>query len=1194
MARLSTLVSSRALRAALMILPLWLSGCADDKKIDPPPAATFDLVVSLTGSGSVTSSPAGIDCGSDCSETLAAGSNLTLSATPANGFTFSGWSRDCNGSTTSCALTLDANRAVTATFTTTPVPPPGQFTLTVSVTGSGSGSVSSTPPGINCGSDCTENYTDSTNVTLTASPETNQQFSGWLGACSGTATTCVLAMTQARNVTATFVPIPATQFTLSVSVTGTGSVSRMPVGISCGADCTASYASGTSVTLTATPGIGFQFSSWSGACSGSGACVVAMSANRTVTATFSNSGGGASVKAFPGAEGFGASATGGRGGQVLKVTNLNASGPGSLKAALDTAGPRIVVFAVSGVIDSDVYIPHGNLTIAGQTAPGGGITIRGRLFSNYSPGIDNIIIRHLRVRPRPYTAAEGAPDQYDAMQFSLNRLAIFDHISVAFGVDETFDLYEADDVTVQYSTIEQSSTLGPPSHNYGLINGPDGFRISVHHNLFAHNSNRNPAIANGPADVRNNVSYNVKHGFVHHNPATGRFNIIGNYYKQGPTDSLHPFFFDDENGGVAPDLRYYLRDNYIDDPGDYVGSVENPWATPLLHPTFSSLGLPESPYRVTTEHDFSAYSGYVAVTTETATAAYDTVLNKAGAWPRDIVTNKSVQDARDRTGSWGANVPTITGLMTGLTPTPPPVDTDIDGMADTWETARGLNPLNGSDHSTIMPSGYTAIEDYINELADLLSPGGAGAATEIPTTAGTSELFRYPYLQTGAARQMKILWATASSGACAVQYKLSTDTVWTTQSICSEQLFAGTATGLGTNYYQHEVVLDNLQPNARYTYNVLHNTAVLARNINFTTLKEDVAATTQFIVIGDSGIPYSTPRDIRNTIAGKDGGGNYLYPHDFVVGVGDIAYYNGLYTEFDNNFFGQLSGKNDGAGLNSILATRAFFPVLGNHEYGQNPNNVPAAYLNSFSLPVPAGVVAADAERYYSFDSGNAHLVVIDSEVFENGATPADRITRMLAWLDADLAATTKTWRIAFLHRTIFSSANHGTWGDYTQNNRMRKQLAPVLQNHGVQLVMFGHDHAYQRSKRLRVDGNGKIVRDGSNNVVDSNAGIVYVLSGIGGADLHGCQADPNALFGSAKYNNYVSQYGDGYDFVATRNGAPVLFSAGGTECTGLPTTPLVDDRYGFTQVTITGSTLSATTYNFNGVVMDQFSIPAN
>ncbi len=448
-------------------------------------------------------------------------------------------------------------------------------------------------------------------------------------------------------------------------------------------------------------------------------------ASDVLTVSYNPGGGTPGVRAFPGAEGFGAPATGGRGGRVVKVTNLNASGAGSLQAALNLNEPRIVVFAVSGVIDGDITIPYGNLTIAGQTAPGGGITIRGKLHSDYSAGIDNIIIRHVRIRPRVFSAVEGNPNQYDAMQFSLNRLMIFDHISLSFGVDENFDLYEADDVTVQYSTIEQSSELGglfgaEVGHNYGLINGPAGFRISVHHNLFAHNKNRNPAIANGPAEVRNNVAYNVRHGFIHHNPASGRFNIIGNYYKQGLNDTLIPFFFDDENGGTAPDLSYYLRDNYIDDPGDLVGSIDNPWLIPAAHSSFSSLGLGVS-YRSATEFDLSTgVSGYVPVSTETSTSAYNSVLNKAGAWPRDVVTQKSVQDTIARTGVWGANIPA--NLMEGLVPSAAPVDADNDGMADAWELAHGLNPANGNDHSTVMPSGYTAIEEYINELASILVP----------------------------------------------------------------------------------------------------------------------------------------------------------------------------------------------------------------------------------------------------------------------------------------------------------------------------------------------------------------------------------------------------------------------------------------------------------------------------------------
>ncbi|MCA9556533.1 MAG: pectate lyase precursor, partial [Myxococcales bacterium] len=297
--------------------------------------------------------------------------------------------------------------------------------------------------------------------------------------------------------------------------------------------------------------------------------------------------------AFPGARGFGAGATGGRGGQVIKVTTLDATGPGSLQEALNQTGARIIVFDVSGVIEGDITIENGDVTIAGQTAPGGGITIAGRLFGRYDTSVGNIIVRHLRVRP---TYGGGPGEQFDGAQLSRNRNVILDHLSVSWGVDETIDLYEANDVTVQFTTIEEGATMGHPEgeHNYGLINGPDGHRLTLQHNLFIHQKNRNPAVANGPAEIVNNVAYNVRHGFVHHNPASGPFNIVGNAYLRGPDDDLFPFYFDDENNFTAGDLSYYLADNYIDDPGVFTGTVDNPWSTPFDHPSFEYLAAPES------------------------------------------------------------------------------------------------------------------------------------------------------------------------------------------------------------------------------------------------------------------------------------------------------------------------------------------------------------------------------------------------------------------------------------------------------------------------------------------------------------------------------------------------------------------------------------------------------------------------
>ena len=252
------------------------------------PTPTFTLTVSLAGagSGSVSSSPPGIDCGSDCSEAYDDGTVVTLTATPATGSDFSGWSgAGCSGTGT-CQVTMDQARSVTATFALEPTP---TFTLTVSLAGAGSGSVSSSPPGIDCGSDCSEAYDDGTVVTLTATPATGSDFSGWSGAgCSGTGT-CQVTMDQARSVTATFALEPTPTFTLTVSLAGagSGSVSSSPPGIDCGSDCSEAYDDGTVVTLTATPATGSDFSGWSGAgCSGTGTCQVTMDQARSVTATF--------------------------------------------------------------------------------------------------------------------------------------------------------------------------------------------------------------------------------------------------------------------------------------------------------------------------------------------------------------------------------------------------------------------------------------------------------------------------------------------------------------------------------------------------------------------------------------------------------------------------------------------------------------------------------------------------------------------------------------------------------------------------------------------------------------------------------------------------------------------------------------------------------------------------------------------
>ena len=239
---------------------------------------TATLTVAKSGNGTVTSSPAGINCGADCSEPYTSGAAVTLTATAAAGSTFTGWSGACTGTTT-CTVTMNAAKSVTATFALQ------TFALTTSKSGTGSGTVTSSPAGINCGADCSEPYTSGAAVTLTATAAAGSIFTGWSGACTGT-TTCTVTMDAAKSVIATFA-LQTFALTTSKSGTGSGTVTSSPAGINCGADCSEPYTSGAAVTLTATAAAGSIFTGWSGACTGTTTCTVTMDAAKSVTATFS-------------------------------------------------------------------------------------------------------------------------------------------------------------------------------------------------------------------------------------------------------------------------------------------------------------------------------------------------------------------------------------------------------------------------------------------------------------------------------------------------------------------------------------------------------------------------------------------------------------------------------------------------------------------------------------------------------------------------------------------------------------------------------------------------------------------------------------------------------------------------------------------------------------------------------------------
>jgi hypothetical protein len=435
------------------------------------------------------------------------------------------------------------------------------------------------------------------------------------------------------------------------------------------------------------------------------------------------------LPSFPDAEGWGAVTAGGRGGQIIKVTNLNTSGSGSLAAACATSGPRIVVFEVSGVINGDVRITQPYITIAGQTAPGAGITIEG-LLGTYNYGVHDVIVRHLRMRrQRAYDASGdciqmGGLGPLETGTYNL----MLDHLSLSWGNDEEIDLYHTHDATVQWSTVEETDDEGHPegAHNLGFINAAsDSGAISLHHNLWAHHYRRVPCMApyraNAASDFRNNLIYNVYGGLTHdghQNNIQSPLNNFNNYWKRGPDSMsrIYPF----ANYDV---VDYYIEDNYFEDWGLQDHPAFWSWSTAPSWVQFNQNG-----------GVLTAPADVPPVTTQTALETYDLVLAEAGCWPRDRVTNRTITEVQDGTGQWGRNAPlepTDEWFMDGLTPGTPPVDTDNDGMPDTWELAHGLNPANPDDADSIVPKsasendrhrGYTYIEFYINELADNLIP----------------------------------------------------------------------------------------------------------------------------------------------------------------------------------------------------------------------------------------------------------------------------------------------------------------------------------------------------------------------------------------------------------------------------------------------------------------------------------------
>ena len=398
--------------------------------------------------------------------------------------------------------------------------------------------------------------------------------------------------------------------------------------------------------------------------------------------------------AFPGAQGFGATAAGGRGGRVIAITTLDDSGPGSFRACVTADGPRVCVFRVSGVIrftTKPPVIKQPFLTIAGETAPGDGIILahNGGPFG-FTPllikNTHDVIVRDIRSRPDVRGEVRGAND---AITIENSSKVILDHVSGSWALDENINGQGDNDlITISWSIFAE----GIPHHDKCALLGSDPVgpqRFSFIGNICAHNGDRNPDLNFPPqscVEVYNNIFYNAGSQFAEVWESYGgtSANIAGNMFRAGPNTSHKAIGMDRQRIGSTGAARLWISGNVFD--GAFITQADS------LPETISPTPVCAPTIRI-----------------QSASAAYAAVLAKAGAFPRDSFDQRIVGEVRDRTGRFVHEA----GPMPVLAPGTPYPDRDGDGMSDSWERAHGTNPAVADSWSNHGGSGLSNLEAFL-------------------------------------------------------------------------------------------------------------------------------------------------------------------------------------------------------------------------------------------------------------------------------------------------------------------------------------------------------------------------------------------------------------------------------------------------------------------------------------------------